>query len=90
LAWSAKLSAKRLGVVGVEGLGLGAGAAAGGGVADVSEADVAAEVGHVVGAEDVADEAVVLAEVEAAALGGDDGYTRASGGGCCLEKSTWI
>ena len=59
-------------VVGVEGLRLGATARTSGGVPDMTQTDVAAQFGHVMGLEHILDEAVGLAQVEAAVVGRDD------------------
>jgi hypothetical protein len=59
-------------IVGVEGLRFGATAGTGRGIPAVPDAHVAAEFDHVVLLKHVLDEAVVLAQVQAAAFGRDD------------------
>mmetsp|Transcript_32635 Transcript_32635/g.68620 ORF Transcript_32635/g.68620 Transcript_32635/m.68620 type:complete len:101 (+) Transcript_32635:1315-1617(+) len=61
-----------MGIIRVERLRLRAGAGASGGIADMAQTEVALQVDHVMGLEDVLDEAIVFSEVESAAFGGDD------------------
>jgi hypothetical protein len=58
--------------ISIERLSFGARARAGGGVADVTEADVPPQINHVMCLKHVLDETVIFAEVETAAFGGDD------------------
>ena len=61
-----------IGRIDVEGLGLGGTGGPGGGIADVPQAHVAAQLDHVAGVEDVPGQPRVLAQVELVALAGDD------------------
>lgn len=56
----------------VKGLGLGRTTAASGWVTDMADTHVAGELPHMTGAENVPDEAVVLAEIEFALVAGHD------------------
>jgi len=61
-----------MGIIRVERLSLRTGARAGGGIADVTQAEVTAEIHHVMVLEDVLDKAIVFSEVESALFGGND------------------
>mmetsp|Transcript_27629 Transcript_27629/g.58388 ORF Transcript_27629/g.58388 Transcript_27629/m.58388 type:complete len:107 (+) Transcript_27629:1548-1868(+) len=58
--------------VSVKRLGLCAGAGTGRGVSNVAQAKITPKVDHVMGLEDVLDEAIFFTQMETAAFGGDD------------------